>query len=125
MDSKGIYGFKYAFSGLAHAISTQANFRIQILFAFFVVFAAYLLEFSRTEWLVLLITVSLVLTTELINTVVEVVVDLAVKEKLVDEAKIAKDVSAAAVLLTSLFAVVVGLILFLPHLWQIAKFQIY
>ncbi len=78
--------------------------------------AAWILEFNRIEWLILVITIALVLTAELLNTVVEVVVDLAVSEKLLPDAKLAKDVSAAAVLLLSALAVVVGLILFVPHL---------
>jgi len=67
--------------------------------------------------LILVIITGLVLFAELFNTVVEIVVDLAAKEKLIPEAKLAKDVSAAAVLLISIFAVIVGLILFIPHLW--------
>jgi diacylglycerol kinase len=81
--------------------------------------AAVLFGFSRMEWLVLIITLSLVLVAELLNTVVEIVVDLAVKERLIPEAKLAKDVSAAAVLLTSFFALVTGVILFAPHLWSL------
>ena len=81
-----------------------------------VLLVAWILDFSRFEWLVLIITVALVLAAELLNTVVEVVIDLAVKEKLLPDAKIAKDVSAAAVLLISAFSVIVGLILFVPHL---------
>lgn len=81
-----------------------------------VLLGAWILEFNRIEWLILVITVALVLTAELLNTVVEVVVDLAVREKLLPDAKLAKDVSAAAVLLLSILAVVVGLILFVPHL---------
>lgn len=80
-----------------------------------VVAAAWLLGFGRIEWLILIITLSLVLVTELLNTVVEVVVDLAVKEKLLPEAKLAKDVAAAAVLLTALFALGIGVLLFLPY----------
>lgn len=108
--------FRIAFSGLFHAISSQKNFQIQIAIGTVVLLAAWLLGFDRVEWLILIITISLVLVAELLNTVVEVVIDLAVKEKLLPDAKLAKDVSAAAVLLTSIFAVVVGLILFVPHL---------
>ncbi len=79
--------------------------------------AALWLGFTRIEWLVLIITIALVLAAELLNTVVEVVVDLAVKERLIPDAKIAKDVSAAAVLLISAFSVIIGLILFVPYLF--------
>jgi len=109
--------FRIASSGLIHAINTQKNFQIQILIGLFIIIIAWILDFNRIEWLILIITIALVLVAELLNTVVEVVIDLAVKEKLVPDAKIAKDISASAVLLISIFAVVVGLILFIPHLW--------
>lgn len=106
---------RIAFSGLFHTLSTQKNFQAQIMAGVIVVAAAWLLGFGRIEWLILIITLSLVLVTELLNTVVEVVVDLAVKEKLLPEAKLAKDVAAAAVLLTALFALLIGVLLFLPY----------
>lgn len=112
-----INSFKIAISGLVHAINNQQNFKIQLMIGLIVIIAAFLLDFSRIEWLILIITIALVLTAELVNTVIEVVVDLAVKEKLIPEAKLAKDVAAAAVLLMSLFAITVGLVLFIPHLW--------
>jgi len=108
--------FRIAFSGLSHAIGSQRNFQIQIVIGIIVLTAAWWLDFTRIEWLVLILTIALVLAAELLNTVVEVVIDLAVKEKLLPDAKIAKDVSAAAVLLISAFSVIVGMILFLPHL---------
>ncbi len=113
---KSIDSFKVAQQGLRHALVSQRSFQIQVVIGLLVLLAAWILEFNRIEWLILVITVALVLTAELLNTVVEVVVDLAVREKLLPDAKLAKDVSAAAVLLLSALAVIVGLILFVPHL---------
>ncbi|PSO43835.1 diacylglycerol kinase [Candidatus Saccharibacteria bacterium SW_7_54_9] len=113
--------FRVAASGLVHTARSQPNFQLQIVAGLIVLAAAVLFGFSRMEWLVLIITLSLVLVAELLNTVVEIVVDLAVKERLIPEAKLAKDVSAAAVLLTSFFALVTGVILFAPHLWSLAN----
>jgi len=110
-----IDSFRFASGGLRHALINQRNFQIQLVVGIIVVISAWLLQFSRIEWLILLITVVIVLSAELLNTVIEVVVDLAVKEQLLPDAKLAKDVAAAAVLLTSIFAVILGLILFIPH----------
>ena len=109
--------FRVAYEGLWHAINHQRNFQIQLIIGAVVLIAALWLGFTRIEWLVLIITIALVLAAELLNTVVEVVVDLAVKERLIPDAKIAKDVSAAAVLLISAFSVIIGLILFVPYLF--------
>jgi diacylglycerol kinase len=113
--------FQVALSGFWHAVTTQTNFQLQIIIGLLVIFAAWVLEFTRFEWLVLILTIGLVLTAELLNTVIEVVVDLAVKEELLPEAKIAKDVAAAAVLLISIFSIIVGLILFLPHFFDLCS----
>ena len=109
--------FRTAFSGLSHAVGSQKNFQIQLAIGAVVLIAALWLGFTRVEWVGLIISISLVLAAELLNTVVEVVVDLAVKERLLPDAKIAKDVSAAAVLLISAFSVIIGLILFVPYLF--------
>lgn len=114
-----IKSFHFAVSGLNHAFYTQPNFQIQIVIALFMIMLGYLFEFSRSEWIILVLTIGLVLGTELFNTVVEVVVDLAVKEKLLPDAKIAKDVAAASVLLMSFVSIVVGLLLFWPHIKNI------
>lgn len=118
MQSKSrIKSFQFASSGLKHAVFTQTNFQIQLSITTVVLILAWVMRFNRYEWLILIITIGLVLTAELLNTVIEIVVDLAVKEKLLPEAKVAKDVSAAAVLLISIVSVLVGLILFLPHIF--------
>ena len=114
--------FRFAFAGLVHVLTYHKNFQIQAAIGALVLIGAWLFNFTRAEWLILLITIALVLTAELINTVVEIVVDLAVKEQLLPEAKLAKDVSAAAVLLLSIFSIIIGLLLFLPHLGQINIF---
>lgn len=125
MESEGngtgehVNSFKYAFQGLTHALKEGRNFRIQVVIGLLVIILAWIFNFTRFEWSILLITISLVLTAELLNTVIELVVDLAVKERILPKAKIAKDVSAASVLLISIFALIVGLVLFVPHIWEL------
>jgi diacylglycerol kinase len=107
--------FGFAFSGLKTAFKKEPNFRLHIITALLVFTAAYLLKFTLLEWLLLILTIFLVIVFELINTALEAVVNLA-SPKIKPEAKIAKDVSAAAVLLTAFFAIIVGVILFVPRL---------
>ncbi|KPV50555.1 diacylglycerol kinase, partial [Kouleothrix aurantiaca] len=76
------------------------------------------LGLGRYEWLVLLITITMVLAAEGVNTAVEAAVDLAAPGYH-PLAKIAKDVGAGTVLLTAIASVLIGLLLFLPHLWPI------
>lgn len=106
--------FKFANEGLRYAFKTQNNFKIQITLGILALILAFLFRFGLIEWTVLLFAICLVLAAELINTVVETVVDMHTSE-FHPQAKIAKDLSAAVVLLISLFVLVIGLILFIPH----------
>lgn len=117
--SKFIKGFGYAFSGLHHAFKSQLNFKVHILIAFVISFVGYLLKLSVTEWLWIIVLTGIVLLTELLNTGIEVLVDL-VSPEIHPKAKIIKDVAAAAVLVAALTAVVVGLIIFIPKILNYA-----
>lgn len=110
-----IGSFKYAFEGIVAAFKKEPNFKIHIFTTFAVSVFAYVLKFNPIEWLILLLTICLVLVLELINTAIESIVNL-VSPEIKDEAKIAKDVSAAAVFLSAFLAVTVGIILFLPKI---------
>ncbi|MCH8821350.1 diacylglycerol kinase family protein [Patescibacteria group bacterium] len=110
-----INSFKYAFQGLVHALKEGRNFRTQALFGILVMILGWVFSFNRIEWSILLVTISLVLTSELLNTVIELVVDIAAHERILPKAKIAKDVSAGFVLLISIFAAIIGIVLFYPH----------
>ncbi len=120
-ENEHVNSFRFALEGLIHALRQGRNFRVQALLGTLVLILAWIFNFTRFEWAILLVTISLVLTAELLNTVIELVVDVAVRERIVPKAKIAKDVSAASVLLISIFAAIVGLILFIPHIWQAIK----
>ncbi|MCL6649642.1 MAG: diacylglycerol kinase family protein [Chloroflexi bacterium] len=111
--------FRYAFAGLRYAFSSQRNIRIQSLLGLIAIALGLWLQLSLVEWAVLVLTIALVLVTEMVNTVFETLVDL-VSPTYDPLAAIAKDVGAAAVISAAIAAVVVGGLLFLPKLLALA-----
>lgn len=107
--------FKHAATGFKTAVTTQPNFRFHLFAALVVTLAGFIFSVSITEWLALVMVIFLVIMAELFNTSIEAVVDL-MTEQHNHYAKIAKDVSAAAVLLAAIGSVFVGVIIFLPKL---------
>ena len=107
--------FRYAFAGLWWALTTQRNMRIHVAIGAAAFVLGALLRLSTMELALVVLTATVVLAAEMLNTVVEAAVDLA-SPAYHPLARIAKDVSAGAVLATSLGAIAVGLLLFLPHL---------
>ncbi len=113
--------FFYAFTGLKTAVKNEPNLRIHLCFAAAAITIACLLNISRMEWLMLLFIIFWVISLELINTVLEELVDL-VSPEMRPHAKVAKDVSAAVVLLGAILSVIVGFILFLPKLLMLQSY---
>ena len=116
--SKLIAAFGFAFEGLWHVLRSQRNAQIHLLIGACAVALGAVLGLARWEWLILVLTITLVLTLETVNTALEAAVDAAIPEyhPLV---KIAKDTAAGAVLIAAIGAVVVGCLLFIPHLWAL------
>lgn len=113
--------FRYAGQGIYYAFSTQRNFRVHVLATLSVILAGWALHLPRVEIAVLVLTCSAVMTLELINTALEAVVDLTVKQTYHELAKIAKDCAAGAVLMAAIMAVLVGGCLLLPPLVSILR----
>lgn len=110
--------FYYAFQGLWYMLRTQRNAQIHCFAALCAVALGLVLDLARWEWLTLTLTITLVLAAEGLNTAIEAVVDLATTQ-IHPLAKIAKDVAAGTVLLCAMASVVVGCLIFLPHLWPL------
>ncbi len=106
--------FRHAGAGFAHALRSERNMRIHIAAAAGAAVFAWLLDFSRLDWLVLLIAISIVVTAELLNTAIERMVDL-VSPNFHPLAKAAKDIAAAAVGFAALTAVIIGIFLYYPY----------
>jgi diacylglycerol kinase len=112
-----IDSFRFAFVGLWYALRTQRNTRIHLSIAAAVVVVGLCLNLSHVEWAVLTLTIGFVLVSEMLNTVAETLVDL-ISPGYHPLAKIVKDVTAGAVLLTAIISVVVGLLVLGPPLWK-------
>lgn len=104
--------FKAAMNGLVHTFRTQRHMRIHLFVTVVVVLLAFATNLSRRELLVLLFMITFVLVAEMFNSAIEATVDL-VSPNYHPLAKFAKDIAAGAVLITTIMAVVVGLIMFL------------
>ena len=109
------FSFQNALVGIKTAYKSQKNFRIHIFISLFVIIFGVLLKVSIIEWLILLLTILIVVISEMFNTSIEFTVDLFSTEYS-KQAKSAKDVSAAGVLITAIFAIAIGLMIFLPKL---------
>jgi len=110
-----IHSFKYAFKGIARVVETQANMRIHMLVSIIVIVAACYLRISSNHWCILILTILMVLVAEMFNTAIESICDAVTKEQNRHIA-VAKDVSAAAVLVTAIGAVIIGLLIFIPYI---------
>lgn len=115
-----IASFKYALEGVFYALKYNQNLRIHFAFAFLVIAASIYFQVNAFEMGILGIMILLVVCTEMVNTAIEQMVDLITINH-AKEAKIAKDVAAGMVLLASIGSVVVGVLVFTPHILKLLK----
>ena len=116
--AKFIAGFGFAFSGLWYALRTQINMKVHITLGVLAIVLGIVLRISAVEFAIIILTISGVLTLEMLNTVIELCVDLASPEYH-PLAKRAKDAAAGAVLLGAILSIVIALFIFGPHLWAL------
>ena len=112
---KFLNSFTYPIKGLRYAYKNEQNLAFDVGMALVVVIFGFLFKVNKYEWAILVLTIGLVISCELINTAIEAVVDL-VTEEYHPQAKVAKDTSAAAVLVFAIVAIIVGLIIIVPKI---------
>jgi diacylglycerol kinase len=105
----------YAFQGIVVFFKTQHNALIQVVAAIVVIILGFVLKVNTTEWCLLIFTIGLVFITEMLNTAIEFLTDLASPE-IHPLAKKVKDVAAGAVLIAAIAAAVIGGIILLPKI---------
>lgn len=110
-----IESFNAAVEGFIYVLKTERNMRFHFLAALFFILLGVYLNFTAAEILILTTTIAIVLAAEMINTTVELMVDM-IKSEFHPMARIIKDVAAGAVLLTSINAVIVGYVLFVRRI---------
>ncbi len=110
--------WKNAFNGIIYATTTQGNIKKQLIIAVIVVVISLFFNLNRAEFLCFLFTIVLILFAEMVNTAIETVVDLYV-DVYHPKAKIAKDVAAGGVVITTINAIIVAYFLFFDKISDI------
>lgn len=112
-EIKIIKSFKNAAKGIFYVFRTQRNFKTQIFCFIAAVATAVLLDLNFSKTAIIIFAGGLVLIGEMVNTGLEKLVDL-IKPDYHSLARIIKDISAGVVLMSSIMAVIIGIIIFLP-----------
>ncbi len=99
------------------ALKEEPNLKFHFLVGLLVIMTSVLLKISKTDWIIIIILIGLVIAVELTNTAIEAVVDSFVETNH-PGAKLAKDISASAVLVAALTAAIVGIIIFIPYIFN-------
>lgn len=108
--------FTHALRGLVYILRNEKNFQNELAISFVVIIAMFYFHVTRMETVALVLVIVGVLIMELLNTVVERVVDI-LKPRVHPYARLIKDLMAAVVLISAIFSVVIGLIIFLPYIF--------
>jgi diacylglycerol kinase len=114
---KFLKSFQFAFKGIAVAFKEQLNLKIHAMATLLIFGLGFYFKITTTEWLVLLLTISLVIGLELINTAIEYIVDLVSPEQNPLAGKI-KDVASGAVLVGAIGALVIGILIFSKYIFS-------
>ena len=110
--------FKYAIEGIWTSFKTERNMKIHIFIMILAIIAGIILKINKSEWIICIILFAIVIGSELFNTSIETIVDMVMPEKN-EKAKVAKDVSAGAVLVVAIGAAIIGLVIFVPRILNI------
>lgn len=114
------HSIRYALRGISVVFRTEQSFRLQTMVALFVLIIAGWLQVSMYEWIVLLVLMGTVLSLEMINSIFERLVD-AFKPRIHPMVRDIKDIMAAAVLVMSLLSLLVGVMIFWPHVLYLVR----
>ena len=115
MLKKQLYSFQNAVNGLIWATKTQRNFRIHLTLALLAILGSIIFKVSYLEFLLIFVLIAIGLAIEALNTAIEEAID-AIHKDWSDQIKVAKDASAAAMLIFSVFAFLVACIIFIPKI---------
>ena len=115
---KMVNSFKYAIEGIVSALRCERNMKIHFAIMILVIVAGFLLKISLVEWIVCIVLFAGVISGELFNTAIENLVDIVMPYKH-EKAKIVKDVSAGAVLVWAICAMIIGMIIFVPKILEL------
>lgn len=112
---KQIRSFGYAWKGIRCCVGKEQNLSFHLIATVAVVIAGFVFGINRTEWMIMLLCIGVVIAAELFNTAIEKLVDL-VSPGHHPLAGQVKDIAAGAVLVCAVAAAIAGLIIFLPYL---------
>ncbi|MGM0844202.1 MAG: diacylglycerol kinase family protein [Bacillota bacterium] len=117
---KFLRSFKFAMNGIKLVFQEEFNFTVHCVVSFAVVAAGFAFSLSMMEWAIIILLIAGMLSLEMLNTAIERTVDLVTKDyhPLAGQAK---DIAAGAVLCYAAGAVVIGLIIFLPKVWEFIR----
>lgn len=110
--------FKNAFAGLFWALRTQPNFRVHVVLSLLALGLGFWLGITPVEMTIIVFTIILGLSAEMVNTSLEAMTDLITTEYRKD-AKVAKDVAAGMMFITATGAVIIACCIFGPYLWRL------
>lgn len=108
--------FRHSFRGVVHIFQSEQNFRIQSTVAFLVIILAFFFQIRAWEKIILILASMTVLVLELVNTVIERVIDV-LKPRMHGYVRDVKDMMAATVLISSIGALVIGILIFWPYVF--------
>ena len=108
--------FKYASKGIIHALRYEANFRVEAVFAVISISLGVVYNISVLEWILTTIVLGMLISAELVNTLVEEFIDHLIKEHN-EGARIIKDLAAGYVLSVSICVFIVLCLIFLPKIY--------
>ena len=110
--------FYDAINGIKYVFRHEQNFQIQLLLTIFVVFLVWFFPLSKGEIIVIILLIFLVLILELMNSAFEKLADV-LKPRLSQQIAMIKDIMAAMVLVASIGALIIGMIIFWPYLFEL------
>lgn len=115
---KQLRSFGYAWKGIRSCIGKEQNLSFHLLATPTVVAAGLLAGITRTEWMVVILCIGLVIAAELFNSAIEQLVDLVSPQRHPLAGRV-KDIAAGAVLVCAATAAIIGLIIFIPYLTRL------